>query len=172
MPASAAQLEQLIQQYGNDVLRYAYLYLDDRGLAEDLAQEVFLRVYQHWPRFRGASAPRTWIMRITINACKDMLKSKQYRERRLEKPLVLEEYRQAALQYELELPQDLDPVWQAIRQLPQIERAALILRYYEGYSTAEAADILRISPAALKSRLSRTCAKLRNELKGKVDLDD
>lgn len=73
-------LEQLVREYGDGVLQLAYFYLKDRSLAEDIFQEVFTRVYTHLPKFRGESSPRTWIYRITVNLCRDKLRSWSFRK--------------------------------------------------------------------------------------------
>jgi RNA polymerase sigma-70 factor (ECF subfamily) len=69
------EITRLMNQYGDDVLRIAYLYVKDYQRAEDIYQEVFLRVYKQYVRFQGRSSEKTWIIRITINLCKDMLRS-------------------------------------------------------------------------------------------------
>ena len=69
----------LIEEYGQSVKRLAFTYVKDWSTADDIAQEVFIKCYQSIDNFRGVSAYKTWIYRITINNCKDMLKSKWYR---------------------------------------------------------------------------------------------
>ena len=68
-------LETLMRTYGNDVLRMAYSYVKDYDTAEDIFQEVFIKVNANLTAFRGESSVKTWILRITVNACKDYLKS-------------------------------------------------------------------------------------------------
>ncbi|HCM12115.1 MAG TPA: hypothetical protein DHW85_02920, partial [Lachnospiraceae bacterium] len=72
---AAYDIENLIRQYGNDVLRTAYMYVKDSHTAEDIFQEVFIKVNQKLSTFEGNSSIKTWIIRITINTCKDYLKS-------------------------------------------------------------------------------------------------
>ena len=71
----AYEIEALIREYGNDVLRTAYMYVKDIHTAEDIFQEVFIKVNQKFSTFEGNSSIKTWIIRIAINACKDYLKS-------------------------------------------------------------------------------------------------
>ena len=71
----AYEIEDLIRQYGNDVLRIAYMYVKDIHTAEDIFQEVFIKVNNKLSTFGGYSSIKTWIVRITINTCKDYLKS-------------------------------------------------------------------------------------------------
>ena len=72
---SAYDIEALMREYGNDVLRTAYSYVNDRAAAEDCFQEVFIKAYKNLSGFRGESSVKTWLIRITINVCKDYLKS-------------------------------------------------------------------------------------------------
>lgn len=69
------EIERLLDVYGNDVLRTSYLYLKDKQRAEDAFQEVFLKVYRKYDSFQGKSSEKTWIMSITINVCKDLLRA-------------------------------------------------------------------------------------------------
>ena len=71
----AYDIETLMRQYGNDVLRTAYMYVKDVHTAEDIFQDVFIKVNQKLSTFEGNSSIKTWIIRITINTCKDYLKS-------------------------------------------------------------------------------------------------
>ncbi|EET85845.1 RNA polymerase, sigma-24 subunit, ECF subfamily [Clostridium carboxidivorans P7] len=68
------EIKRLIRSYGNDVLRIAYIYLKDRYLAEDAFQEVFIKVYKNFDKFKNQSSEKTWIITITMNTCKDMLR--------------------------------------------------------------------------------------------------
>lgn len=69
------EIERLINVYGEDVLRTSYMYLKDRQRAEDAFQEVFLKIYRKYDSFKGNSSEKTWIISITINVCKDLLRS-------------------------------------------------------------------------------------------------
>ena len=72
-------LSYLMQRYGKQVYRLAYYYVRDKHLAEDIYQEVFIRVYKNYHKFRHESSFYTWIYRITVNLCKDYLKSAKVR---------------------------------------------------------------------------------------------
>lgn len=69
------KLEWLMKTYGNDVIRIAYTYLKQKQLAEDVAQDVFIKCYEKMDSFRNESSYKTWLIRITVNKCKDVLKS-------------------------------------------------------------------------------------------------
>lgn len=154
-----SEFEKIVEQFGNDVLRYAYLYLGDRYLAEDVSQQVFLKAYQNMSGFRGDASIKTWLYRITINTCKNVCKSRAYRQRREETPLdVLQEVSDPACE-----PEDLD-LWQEVLALPENYRDVVILKYYKGYDSVEIARILGVSQASVRTRLSRAMAKLRGIL--------
>lgn len=152
---SASQwLEQAITAYGDGLLRLAFLYLHDRQLAEDAVQESFLRAFQGYDRFRGDSADKTWLTRITINVCKSLL--------RRERPLPLSECPDDS--YEAQFRDDT--VLQAVCGLPQKYREVVVLYYYQELSTPEIAQLLHLPRNVVTARLSRARAQLRPQLKG------
>lgn len=69
------KLKWLMKTYGNDVIRIAYTYVKQKQLAEDVAQDVFLKCYEKMDSFRNESSYKTWLISITVNKCKDVLKS-------------------------------------------------------------------------------------------------
>ena len=69
------KLKWLMNAYGNDVIRIAYTYLKQKQMAEDVAQEVFIKCFEKMDSFRNESSYKTWLIRITVNHCKDVLKS-------------------------------------------------------------------------------------------------
>jgi RNA polymerase sigma-70 factor (ECF subfamily) len=73
------KLKWLMKTYGDDVIRIAYTYLKQKQLAEDVAQEVFIKCYEKMDSFRNESSYKTWLIRITVNKCKDVLKSWTYK---------------------------------------------------------------------------------------------
>ncbi|WDC84697.1 sigma-70 family RNA polymerase sigma factor [Caloramator sp. mosi_1] len=76
----SAEIEYLIDEYGDDILRLCYIYTKDYSQAEDLFQEVFIKVYKNIDKFRQDSDVYTWITKIAINTCKDYLKSAWIKE--------------------------------------------------------------------------------------------
>lgn len=157
-----SQLEELIDRYGNDVLRYAYLYLGDRGWAEDASQQVFLKVYQNWAKYRGDASPRTWILRITINTCKNILGSRAYRRGQAECSLDALQS-QPAVEFEREKLE----IWQEVLRLSALYRDVVLLKYYNGYNNSEIAGLLGLKEPAVRTRLSRAMAQLRENMEGR-----
>lgn len=68
-------ISQLFSEHGDEILRICFLYLRNREDAEDAAMEAFSRALSNADSFRGGSQPRTWLVRIAINVCKDILRS-------------------------------------------------------------------------------------------------
>ncbi len=144
------QLEYLLRRFGDRVLYLAYSYLHDRYLAEDLAQEVFIRVYTNLANFQGRSSLYTWIYHITVNLCRDYLRARGRRHLDPEKfPEVavtdVEAMALANLEY-----QDL---WRAILQLPVAYREVIWLHYYEQLSLKVDEPTLGIDPQGVRELL-------------------
>ena len=154
---SEVELERLINQYGDGLLRVCLLYLKDYALAEDAVQETFLRAYRNYDRFEGRSSEKTWLTAIAINVCRNMLRSPWHRRNSGEE----------ALQYlKSEDPGMPDPtVSRAVMRLPRDLRAAVILHYVQGFKIREIAQVLEVPVQTVSSRLSRARGRLRAELK-------
>lgn len=155
---SEAELERLIAQYGDGLLRVCLLYLKDYASAEDAVQETFLRAYKNYATFEGRSSEKTWLTTIAVNVCKNMLRS-PWRKRNLgDAPL------EAIRTEDPSLP---DPtVSRAVMRLPSEQRVAIVLYYVQGMKIREIAAALKVPPQTISSRLSRAREKLRAELKG------
>lgn len=154
---SEMELEQLITQYGDGLLRVCLLYLKDYGLAEDAVQETFLRAYRSYDKFEGRSSVKTWLTAIAINVCRNMLRS-PWRRR-----MVGEEALDRLRAEDPELP---DPtVSRAVMRLPKEQRIAVILFYVQEFKIREIAQIMEVPTATVSSRLNRARSKLRAELK-------
>lgn len=155
---SDAELERLITQYGDGLLRVCLLYLKDYALAEDAVQETFLRAYKHYSSFEGRSSEKTWLTAIAVNVCKNVLRSPWHRRTTGE---------EALLRLSAKDPSLPDPtVSRAVMNLPRDQRATVILHYVQGMKIREIAQICNVPIATVSSRLNRARAKLRTELKG------
>lgn len=135
-------LEQVINRYAHRVQSLAFVYLKNRADAEDAAQDAFLAYFQKAPRFLSAQKEKAWLMQVTVNRCRDMLRAK-YRE---ELPLTEE------LSY---IPPPEDEVLRSVLELDEKYRVPIHLHYYEGYSLKEIASLLNVRPGTVGSWLSR-----------------
>ena len=124
--------------------------------AEDAVQEVFLRLYTEKKPFDGPEHLRRWLIRVTVNVCKDALKS-PWRKRTCGLDACME----------VPAPEAEDgSVLAAVNQLPAHYRAVIYLFYYEGYDAREIGQILGIPTATVHTRLARGRAKLKEILGG------
>ncbi|MFV0343966.1 MAG: sigma-70 family RNA polymerase sigma factor [Anaerocolumna sp.] len=161
-------IETLIREYGNHVLRTAYMYVGDTHLAEDIFQEVFLKVSQKIDTFAGESSIKTWIMRITINTSKDYLKSAW--KRRVTTFTEFQENTLAAddKYHSIEQAQDNKMIREAVMGLPDKYKDVVLCIYFHDMTINEAAKILKIAEGTAKSRLSRAKEKLKLRLEGRI----
>ncbi len=154
---SETELERLVDQYGDGLLRTCLLYLRDYGLAEDAVQETFRRAYRSWHQFEGRSSEKTWLTAIAINVCRTMLRSPWRRRVNGEEALEL---------LRSEDPSMPDPtVARAVMRLPKDQRVCIILFYVQEMKIREIAQALEVPQATVSSRLNRARKKLRAELK-------
>ncbi len=157
----AYDLEYLMRTYGNDVLRMAYSYVKDYDTAEDIFQEVFIKVNSNLGEFRGESSIKTWLLRITVNACKDYLKSAYVRRVTMFSEEEENNIPAADTMDEIERKQDDEQIRKALLLLPEKYREVLVCHYFEERSVAETAKVLGLSEGTVKSRLSRAREKFR-----------
>lgn len=160
-------LESMMRTYGNDVLRTAYMYVKDIHTAEDIFQEVFIKADRNKESFRGESSVKTWLIRITVNACKDFLKSAYNR-----RVTPLQEFQENALMSEndfdgVERKEIQQEVRDAVMSLPETHRDVVLCVYFQNMTVPEAAKTLGLAEGTVKSRLSRAKEKLRQLLEGK-----
>ena len=154
-----ATLERLIRENQVSLKRLCYLYLHDQAMAEDAVQETFLKVYRSLKDFRGEASEKTYLTRIAINTCKDMLRTGWFRH--IDRRVTAEELpsRQEADPYHRE-------VAAAVMNLPRKLREVILLYYYRGLNMQEIAEVLNITQPAVTGRLKRAREKLKPELKG------
>ena len=151
-----AEIERVVNEYATMLLRVAYSQLNNRAEAEDTVQEVLLKYMEKAPIFQSEEHEKAWLLRVTINHCKNHLASAWFRKR-----ADLDEGIPALDNEELE-------VVSAVAALPAKYRAVVHLYYFEGYSTKEIAEILHSRPNTVSSRLSRARALLAKALKEEI----
>ena len=166
--------EELMARTEARVLALAWRILGDRHLAEDAAQETYLRIFRSMNAFRLGERFEAWMIRIAVNVCYDLAR------KRGPHPLPVETLERiegdaAAMNAEetILLQQRRAMVQRALVSLPQAERAALVLRDLEGLSTEETARILGVRPvtirsqaASARSKVQAFCARLINPSHG------
>ncbi len=152
-----AFLEDAMHRWGDTVLRLALSQLRDASDAEDVFQDVFVRLLKDRTAFNDDEHLKAWLLRVTINRCRDIGRSGW---KRRNEPLA---ERHAALA--VEAPDLLESdIWNAIGTLPPDLRAVVHLHYVEGYSTEEIASALDCRPATARTWLFRARARIRELL--------
>lgn len=145
-----------VNAWSDTVFRVAYQYTRDRADAEDILQEVFLTLFRKPPYPHDGNAAgdllKAWLIRVTINKSKDFLRAKKRRE------AVTGKFEPSAPQSEY------TDVFEALSRLPERDRNAVYLHYYEGYTAREIAGLLGGSERAVTKRICRAREKLKRFL--------
>ena len=144
--------EQVYAACGEMLYRLAALYLGSAGEAEDVLQDVFVKFLSRRRTFQDEEHRKRWLIRVTVNLCKDHLRSA-----RRQKTVPLEERDLVGREEDRE-------ILSLVLGMPEIYRAAVHLHYYEGYSVEEIGKILGLSVSAVKMRLKRGREYLRLEM--------
>ena len=144
----------LARQFAPAIYRLAYARTGSRADAEDVMQEVFLRLVRHRPVFDSEAHARAWLLKVASNCATDLFRL-PWRKR--EEPL----------EEDVSAPEEPGEgsVTEAVLSLPARYRIPIHLYYYEGYSVAEIADVTGKREGTIKSHLSRARALLRDKLK-------
>lgn len=161
-------IEWLMNEYGKSVVRLAFTFVKKEQIAEDIAQEVFIRCYQNLETFRNESSYKTWIYRITVNLCKDRLRSWSFRNIVLTEFFSKNSINNTTPESELLHMERKTDLSMKVLSLPIKYREVIILYYYEELSYNQITDLLDISIQTLKSRLHRG----RSYLKKLIDEGD
>ena len=157
---SEQEVNRAIERYADTVRRICMLHLKNRADTEDIFQTVFLKYLLHTAPFADDEHEKVWLIRVTINACRDLLRS-FFRSRTVPLDAVAE---QAA-----ELPPDHREVLDAVLSLPQKYKDVVYLHYYEGYAAPEIGRILGKNVNTVYTLLNRAKQQLREKLGGEDD---
>ena len=154
--------ERYVARQHTALLRTAYLLTGDSCAAEDLVQTALARAWLAWPRIREPAGVDTYVRRILVNTQRSF-----WRRRRVRELLVGSvPDRESGIDATSDLHQVL---WAALADLPRQQRATLVLRYYEGLSDPEIAEVLGVSAGTVKSNASRALAALRQRASSPAD---
>ena len=156
-----AQFETLYAQYADDVLRMAYFYLGDRHKAEDVCQDVFVKLYTHGQNIEPGRE-KAWLLRVTVNCCRDLWRGAWLKRVVLGSPA----FELVPAPDEIDSLADRQEIMQAINQLPTAFKEVILLHYYQGYGISEIAEMMELPEGTISSRLSRGRKKLESILKG------
>lgn len=150
-----AYIRRVVEQHSPLLLRLAYSYLASTADAEDVVQEVYMALLERHKPFSDEQHECAWLVRVTINKCKNCLKAPWHTKR---SPMPADPT--------VPPPEEFPPVMDAVRNLPQNYRLPIHLHYCEGWSTNEIATMLGIAPVTARTRLHRGRALLKTALEG------
>lgn len=153
-------IEQAIVQWEVPLLRNCFLLLGDAALAEDAVQETFVKAWKAFDSYRGETSEKNWLMRIAVNTCKDIKKSKWFIH--INRWVRTDELPEPAAAF---VPPD-DTVITAILSLPEKLRRVIILRYYSEMTIDEIAAVTGSSRRTVQYRLEKSKAVLKEKLEG------
>ncbi len=149
-------LEYLIYTYADTVLRLGYSYLKNIEDAKDITQTVFVKLYTNTKEFKDVEHEKAFVLRVTANTCKDLLKS-AWRKRNVD----IDECKEFQAP-----PVENDEMLLAVNKLEEKYRVVIHLHYYEGYKASEIGKIIGVPTATVHTRLVRGREKLKKIWEG------
>lgn len=154
--AGSEYIKQIVEEHSLSMFRASYALCGNKADAEDAVQEAFLRLIEKDPTFKDDEHEKAWLLRVTINITKNMLKSSHRTNLQVNEDILYEK-------------SQINEVIACVLTLDERYRSVIHLYYYEGYSIKEIASILKLPPATVGTRLSRARKLLRNILEGDVE---
>lgn len=156
---------ELVLDNSHAMFRLAWRMTCDESAAEDIVQEAFIKAWRKIGDFRMQSSFRSWLHRITVNTAMDQLRTRSRREQIERNEPEWEQLQQASEATKHDVQIDVqDRTRAAMMNLSDTERAALMLRHFEGHSIQEIAQILNLTTNACKQTVFRAVKKMRVEL--------
>jgi RNA polymerase sigma-70 factor, ECF subfamily len=154
---------ELVELHMRRVYDLAYGFVNNHDDAEDIAQEVFVKVFHALKSFRQDSGFSTWLYRITANSALDRLKQ---RKRSVARFVPMEESHLSgiAASQGTDHGEESMLIERALHELPTLQRAVVMLRHIDGFSTKQVSDILKCSEGTVKTHLHRGLKKMRKKL--------
>lgn len=149
----------LYDQYATDVLRVCYFYLSDREKAEDVCQDVFVRLMTTHPVLQPGRE-KSWLLKVALNRCRDLWRGAWLKRVILGGPT----FELIPAPDEFSRRDDQQAMMAAINQLPATFKEVILLHYYQGMNIAEIAQMLELPEGTISSRLSRGRKKLESIL--------
>lgn len=163
MEVTKDYISDLLDKYGDMVLRIAYTYLKNWADAEDIVQDVFLRIIDKKPSFNDENHEKSWLIRATINMCKNKVNMFWNKNK-----CSIDDVQEFAVNDKYNTDTS---VFQAVMALGEKYRVVVYMYYYEGYSTPEIAKVIGKSETTIRSLLHRARNKLKDMLKEDYDFE-
>lgn len=156
------ELEEIMQQHTERLIRLAFYYVKDLQSAEDIVQDVFIKIYDNQQNYEERGELRAYLSRLVINKSKDYLRSWTYRKIQVQQKIFA---KQAVMKRDMLVQQDEQTLIEnAILVLPLKQREVLIYFYFEEMPVIEIAELLSIPESTVKTRLRRGRELLKPKL--------
>ena len=154
---SEEEANRAVDLYGDTVRRICMIHLKNRADTEDIFQNVFLKYVLRAAPFDSPEHEKAWIIRVTSNACRDLLKS-FFRSRTVSLDTLIKKPQ--------EMPEDYSDILEAVLALPEKYKDPIYLHYYEGYTAEEIGQILGKNTNTVYTLLTRARKMLKTRLEG------
>ena len=161
MRVAVGRLEDLYVRHAPAALRLAFFLTGDRELAQDLVQDAFVRIAGRFGHLWTPDAFESYLRRTIVN-----LFTSHLRRLRLERAEIARERNEVRVRSTFDEAVDRDAIVRALKHLPERQRAAVVLRFYEDLTERETAETMRCSTSAVNSLVSRAMVTLRDEMRG------
>lgn len=148
---------QKYEKYSSLIFKTAYQYILNKDFAEDVMQDVFIKLLVYEKPFKDNEHEKAWIIRVTINNCKNLLKSKAYNS------CELIEAAQSQSSFEAQSDNKIT-IENELKKLSSEERTIIYLFYFEGYTSSQISGILKMNESTVKSHLKRARSKMKNNI--------
>ncbi|MDA1763579.1 sigma-70 family RNA polymerase sigma factor [Bacillus cereus] len=158
-------IDEIMNKYGQEVLQLVYSYVNNKEVAEDLTQDIFVKCYKSLHTYKGNSNLKTWLWRIAINHCKDHLKS-WYNKKVIVTDdgfTYMESQKESVEQTVIQNAEDRE-LASAVMNLPIKYREVIYLFYYEELSIKEIATVIEAKENTIKTRLKKAKELLKEGL--------
>lgn len=156
-------IEKVMDDYGDYLLRVAYVYVKNQSTAEDIVQDVLIRYYQRSDQFREESSLKTYLVKMTVNRSHDYLRSWTHKRILLKEKIIGTKTKGTPEGYMIK-QETTESVLTALLSMKLIYREVLVLYYYEESSTVDIANILSCPEATVRTRLQRARVQLKERL--------
>ncbi|MGE6537526.1 sigma-70 family RNA polymerase sigma factor [Bacillus luti] len=158
-------IDEIMNKYGQEVLQLVYSYVNNKEVAEDLTQDIFVKCYKFLHTYKGNSNVKTWLWRIAINHCKDYLKS-WYNKKVIvteDDFMYMESQKESVEQTVIQNAEDRE-LASAVMSLPIKYREVIYLFYYEELPIKEIAIVIEVKENTIKTRLKKAKELLKKGL--------
>lgn len=156
--------DEIMSTYGTELLQLVYSYVKDQTVAEDLTQDIFVKVYYSLHTYKKRSKLKTWLWRIAINHCKDHLKSWYNKNVIKVEEIHLEEDTKENVEKEVLQKEEDKTIINAVMDLPVSYREVVFLYYFEELTMKEISSIINVNENTIKTRLRRAKDILKQKI--------